>query len=299
LETPVAEFVPEFGTGSRETTVQHLLTHTAGLVDVETGWPAVPWDTIIHRICAAGVQNDWVAGRRAAYDPQRSWFLLGEIIRRLTGRPVEAVVREDLLLPLAMPDSWLAMPPAVHQEYGDRIGRTYDVHGPRQEPTGAHRLPFCTAASPGSSARGPIGDLRRFYEMLLAGGATPEGRPLLQPASVALMVQRHREGMYDETFRHTLDFGLGVIINSRRYGPGTVPYGYGLWASEETFGHGGARSCIAFADPRRELVLAMLANGYLPEPRHQERMRRLLEAVYDDLGMREDPPASEPRLGIP
>lgn len=292
LDTPVSQVIPEFRATTPETTVLHLLTHTAGLADVETGWPQAPWNTIIHRICAAGLRHDWVPGERAAYDPQRGWFLLGEMIHRLTGRPVATAVRDDLLLPLGMTDSWLAMPATVHHDYGERIGRAYEIRGPRAELTQGHRLPFCTAASPGSSARGPIGELRKFYEMLLNGGTDPQGRQLLQTSSVELMTRRHRVGMYDETFRHTLDFGLGVIINSAHYGPDTVPYGYGQRAGEDAFGHGGARSCIAFADPQHQVVVAIVANGYLPEPRHQERMRRLLAAVYDDLQVHDDSTAS-------
>lgn len=294
LQTPVAEVIPEFSAGDHEVTVQHLLTHTAGLEAVETGWPQASWESAIGTIAAAGIREGWVPGERAAYDPLRGWFLLGEIVRRLTDRPIERALREDVLLPLGMEDSWLAMPPEVHRKYGDRIGRTWEVRGPRQMSTQTHLPAYCTSPSPGSSFRGPIGELRTFYEMLLADGVTAVGERLLQPSSVEMMTRRHREGMYDETFRHTLDFGLGVIVNSSRYGAQTVPYGYGLHASDEAFGHGGARSCVAFADPQRQLVVCIAANGYLPEPKHQTRMRRLLNAVYDDLRLPHDttPPDS-------
>jgi CubicO group peptidase (beta-lactamase class C family) len=288
LQTPVGEVVPEFAIHEHEVTVQHLLTHTAGLETAETGWPHASWDATIDTITAAGVREGWVPGERAAYDPLRGWFLLGEIVRRLTDRPIEQAVREEVLLPLGMENSWLAMSPELHRRYGDRIGRTWEVRGPTQIPTDAHLPPHCTSPSPGSSFRSPIGELRTFYEMLLAGGVTASGERLLQPSSVELMTQRHREGIYDETFRHTLDFGLGVIVNSRRYGAETVPYGYGPHASDETFGHGGARSCIAFADPQQQLAVCIAANGLLPEPKHQTRMRRLLDAVYDDLRIPHD-----------
>jgi len=293
LQTPVVEVIPEFSADHREVTLPHLLTHTAGLELVETGWPHASWESAIDTIAAAGVRQEWIPGERAAYDPLRGWFLLGEILRRLTDRPIEQAIREDVLLPVGMEDSWLAMPPDVHRKYGERIGRTWDVRGPRLIPTESHLPGYCTSPSPGSSSRGPIGDLRTFYEMLLAGGVTASGNRLLQASSVELLTQRHREGMYPESFRHTLDFGLGVIITSSRYGPQTVPYGYGPHASDETFGHGGARSCIAFADPQRQLVVCIAANGYLPEPKHQTRMRRLLDAVYDDLRIPHEATASD------
>ena len=55
--------------------------------------------------------------------------------------------------------------------------------------------------------------------------------------------------MMDVTFKHVVDWGLGTIIDSKRYGVETVPYGYGRYASDATFGHGGSQSSVGFADP--------------------------------------------------
>ena len=71
--------------------------------------------------------------------------------------------------------------------------------------------------------------------------------------------------MYDITFRHIIDWGLGFLLNSNQYGPDTLPYGYGPHASYRTFGHNGHQSATAFADPERQLVVA---------PRLQRNARR-------------------------
>jgi CubicO group peptidase (beta-lactamase class C family) len=91
--------------------------------------------------------------------------------------------------------------------------------------------------------------------------------------------------LYDQTFGHTLDYGLGFIVNSNRYGAETVPYGYGRYASEETFGHSGAQSSCAFADPKNHLVVAWAANGMPGERAHQQRQRALNDAIYEQLGV--------------
>ena len=93
-----------------------------------------------------------------------------------------------------------------------------------------------------------------------------------------------RIGEQDATFRHIIDFGRGVILNSNRYGPTTVPYGYGRGASDSAVGHGGSQCSIAFADPRYELVVAWAANGRPGEGQHQRRNRALNDAIYEDLG---------------
>ena len=106
--------------------------------------------------------------------------------------------------------------------------------------------------------------------MLLNGG-TIDGVRILSPQSVELFTLRQRIGMFDQTFRHIMDWGLGFQVSSNRYGADTVPYGYGRHASDSTFGHGGSQSSTAFADPEHGLTVAIVCNGMPGEPAHQVR----------------------------
>lgn len=285
LDSPVAKYIPDFAQhGKGCVTVKHLLTHTAGIKPVVTGWPNDSWQEIIARICRARLRVDWVPGERAAYDRDNSWFILGDIVRRAEERPIESVVQDDIMRPLGMRDSWMAMPPDVLSAYGERIGHVWAYKPAGLKLMRSHDPHVASAPSPGASCRGPIRELGYFYEMLLGGG-TRRGVRILSPETVDLMTRRHREGLYDETFEHTIDFGLGLIIDSNRYGPDTVPYGFGKHCSPRAFGHGGARSTIGFADPEYDLVVTAIANGCPPEPIHNERFRRLVTLIYEDLGL--------------
>lgn len=287
IDLPVAEVIPEFAVnGKEQVTVRHLLNHTAGLRNVVIGWPNDPWEVIIRRLCKVQLQDDWVPGQRAAYDAGKSWFILGEIIRRLDGRPIEEVVRDDIMRPLGMHDSWMALPEDELLTYGERICHVYAYKPSGLKILRTHSPEVSAAPAPGASCRGPIRELGFFYEMLLNEGIR-EGIRILKPETTALMTQRHREGVFDETFQHTLDFGLGLIIDSNRYGVETVPYGFGKHCSERAFGHGGARSSIGFADPEFSLVVSAIANGCPPEPIHNERFRQLNTLIYEDLGLTE------------
>lgn len=347
LDDCVADHIPEFGNNGKETiTIRHLLTHTGGFRGLAGDTALMPWDQILARIYAARLEPEWVPGCKAGYHPASSWFILGELVHRLDGRPFEQYVREEIFLPLGMKDSWIGMSPAQYRAYGKRIGFLHDM--PEQGPETAIPADTEQAASacrPGSSGHGPIRELGRFYEMLLSrghahaihdtrsfnrksadnvtsmsevslpsspseiqnislskfmpsrggsfshtisqlpdeGNSSSARRSILRPQTIEAMIARHRVGLFDHTFKHIIDWGLGFILNSRQYGVDTVPYGYGPHASPRTFGHGGRQSSVGFADPEHGLVVAAVFNGTPGEARHDRRLRAFTAAVYEDL----------------
>ena len=280
FDDPVAEHLPGFDKhGKDAVTIRHLLTHSSGIEEVDPGWPKIGWDESIARVCDAKLKDGVVPGKDAAYSPQATWFVLGEILQRAHTRLFTSILREDICEPLGMTETWNGMPRDVYERLEPRIAYSYTRDGSDLKLIPMHRDDVCMTPSPGANARGPVRELGRFYESLL--GHAPQ---ILKPETVAEMTRRQRVGKYDTTFQHTLDFGLGFILNSSRYGADTVPYGYGPYASPGTFGHGGAQSSIAFADPERQLVVAFVANGLPGEPKHQRRARAIAEAIYEDLG---------------
>lgn len=282
FDSRVAEIWPEFAQAGKESvTLRHLLTHTAGLRAGDSMWNKLGWEENLQLAAAAPLDAEWPLGKKAAYHLSVTWFVLGEIVRRLDGRSYADYVRAEIFLPLGLKDCWLATDEATYQAYGQQIGLMHNTAQGRREPHSFwDSLLGYTLCRPGSSAHGPIRSLARIYECLLAGGA-----PLLGGEAVQELTRRHRVGVYDETFQHTIDWGLGFIVNSARYGRETVPYGYGLHASESTYGHSGAQSSAAFADPENQVVVAWVLNGMCGEPLHRSRARGLNTAIYEDLGL--------------
>lgn len=307
LDDPVARHIPEFAVhGKGAITLRHLLTHTAGIRLLDVGWPRDGWDAIIARIAAMRPEPRWAPGRKAGYHHASSWFLLGEVVRRLDGRPYCRYVREEVFEPLGMLDSWVGMPVERYRELREeeRICPVFDTEaapGGPPRPQGWDSEAWCTGSHPGGNGYGPVGQLGRFYEMLLARGrAAGAAGPILSPQSVEALTARHRAGMLDRTFQHVLDWGLGFIVNSRQYGAATVPYGYGDHASPRTFGHSGYRSSAAFADPEAGLVVALAFNGTPSNDAHERRIRAVLGALYEDLGLVEattPEPEADPARG--
>lgn len=289
LEDAVAHYIPLFAAhGKSYITIRHLLTHTAGIRTARFKFPQDDWDTIIAGICDA--QPEWDAGEQGGYHTQTTWFLLGELVHLIAGRTIDQYAREEIFLPLGMTDSWLGMPPETYRGY-EQAGRLLDMPNTATgEPKPAPMTSFdwSTRPRPGGNCMGPVYELVAFYEMLLQGGERG-GTRILKEETVAQMTHRQRDDMFDHTFKQTVDWGLGLAINSVHHAPNNtwhrIPYGYGPHATKNTFGHGGAQSSIAFADPEHQLAVAIAFNGMPGEARHQQRVNPILEALYNDLNI--------------
>ncbi|MGH9178097.1 MAG: serine hydrolase domain-containing protein [Acidimicrobiales bacterium] len=283
-DEPVARHVPEFGQAGKEgVTLRHLLTHTAALAattkDDDDG------DGLLAVACASPLVEDWAPGRRAAYSPRLGFQVLGEVVRRVDGRAFDAYVAEELFEPLGMADSWLCLTPQRYGAYGERMGQMHDTR--RQPPRPVEALAGAGgfgAVRPASSGVGPASDLVRFYVAMLHKGEL-DGVRVLSPQTVDAMCARHRAGVKDETFGAVVDWGLGVIVNSWHYRRQPAPYGFGDHASPRTFGHGGNQSSVSFADPDAGLAAVVVFNGMAGEAAHARRLRPVVNAIYEDLGL--------------
>jgi len=290
LDDLVTRFIPEFGQGGKERiTIHHLLTHTGGFRGADlTLHEDVDWDAVIACICASPLEPRWLVGKKAGYHLASSWYVLAEIVQRLDGRSFDRYVREMIFEPLGMLDSWMGLPPSEYRRYGERLGWIYTTDKGSVEPH-----PFwnsargCALCQPGCNVRAPVNNISRFYEWLLEAYAcgTNQGERVLRRETVRALTSRVRTGMFDHTFRHVIDFGLGFIVDSNRYGAETVPYGYGRHCSESAFGHSGSQCSCAFADPGNGLTVAWVFNGRPGEAAHQRRARELNSAIYKDLGL--------------
>jgi len=105
-DTRVAELWPEFGThGKGNATVRHVLTHSAGV-------PGVPADLTLERFCdweamcelIADLEPWWTPGEKVGYHPVTFGFILGEVVRRATGKGIAQVLAEEVAGPLGVTD---------------------------------------------------------------------------------------------------------------------------------------------------------------------------------------------------
>ncbi|MEU0570503.1 serine hydrolase domain-containing protein, partial [Nonomuraea sp. NPDC005983] len=111
---PVTQVWPEFASGGKAgVTVEHLLTHQAGLPVVESPVPVEEFGdlaAIASRL--AGQRPLWEPGTAHGYHALTYGFLVGEVVRRVTGKSVGDLVAAEIAGPLGL-DLWLGAPDEV------------------------------------------------------------------------------------------------------------------------------------------------------------------------------------------
>lgn len=132
-DTVVAELWPDFGAhGKHGVTLRDVLTHTAGV-------PAIPMDTTVadmtdhDHMCAviADAQPWWVPGTQTGYHAYTFGFVIGEIVRRATGRRISDILRVDVAEPLGVAEELFLGVPATQQHL---LARLEDSPAPPMNP---------------------------------------------------------------------------------------------------------------------------------------------------------------------
>ena len=288
LDDRVAKYIPEFGTHGKESiTIRHVLTDTGGFRFAVGEWTNDPWDRIIAQISQAHLEPEWIVGKTSGYHIASGWYVLGEIIRRVCAdsRPYSQYVREEIIEPLGMRDTWIGMPAERWRRYGERVapmhfGATFKRPEPHRYAPWSNSAEAVAIERPGGNGRGPIHDLGRFYEAMLSGGEN-----IVTPQTIEAIPARHTVGLIDKTFSFQLDRGLGVVLDSKQYGPSSG--WYGSRCSPRTWGHAGYNCSAGFLDPENRLVVALVFNG-MPEAEpalHEERTRATIDAIYEELAI--------------
>ena len=237
LLDPLTRWFPEFkGTEREDTTILHLLTHTSGLSDFEMS-SEQSMETAIHR--AAAQKNRPTPGSSFNY-ADINFILLGELVRRVSGRTLDAYCREELFTPLRIPETTF-LPPV---DLAGRIAPTLGIDSGTVQDRNARRLGGVAGhAGLFSSAQ----DLARFARLMLAGGEL-DGRRILSGQAVAQMTSPFL------CSNGTVVRGLGWDKHS----PFSAPKG--KLFSAASFGHSGYSGSSIWIDPQRDLFVVLLTN---------------------------------------
>ncbi|MFD1937404.1 serine hydrolase domain-containing protein [Nonomuraea mangrovi] len=297
LSTPVKEVWPEFAATS--VTVEHLLTHQAGLPVIEERVPVEEYGDHAAIAARLAVQSPlWEPGTAHGYHALTYGFLVGEVVRRVTGKPVAELVAAEIAGPLGL-DMWLGapdevIPRAARLSAGDppettTPSETADPLAPRTavelaalDPyslmnralgnPGVHRLKgganhpdILRAGWPAMGLVTTARALSGFYRALIAG-------EILRPETLNDAV-RPRVAGQDRVLQIGTSFGLGFMTSSESFAP----------FAPSAFGHSGLGGFLGLGDPERGVAIAYTMNRLSTAFAATTPAWELTAAVYDAL----------------
>ena len=259
LESPVSAYIPEFSGGEKDTVlVKDLLAHSGGLLwwselykKFEGKTPEESRAGYIETICEMPL--DYPPRSKTIYS-DLGVLLLGEILERITGKPLDVLAKKELFEPLGM-DETLFQPPASlrsriapteRDEWRGRVvhGEVHDENAYGLGGLAPHAGLFSTARS-----------LAPFVQMILNGGAY-NGHRIVNGATIELFTARAE--LVPDSSR-----ALGWDTPSGRSSSGK-------YFSEESFGHTGFTGTSIWIDPKRELFAILLTNRVHPTRENQK-----------------------------
>jgi len=267
LEAPVAQLLPEFVSLSpphqrpkREAvTVRMLLAHSSGLPAYEKLFEyAHDRKQLLRAAMTTPLAS--APGTRADYS-DIGFILLGEILERIAGEPLDQFAQREIFDRLGMARTWFIPPLELRQQIppteDDRTFRKRIIQGEVNDENAW--VMGGISGHAGVFASAP--DLALFAECLLNGGA-----PLLKPATTALFTRR-------EESPHGTSRALGWDTPSQ-------PSSSGTQFSASSYGHLGFTGTSLWIDPKRHLSVTLLTNRTWPDRRPQ-RIKEIRPLVHD------------------
>ena len=270
LDAPVASYIPEFdGPGTAVITVRRLLTHTSGLRPVLPLYREAPDSAAALRMVFAATPIA-PPGARVIYSDLNG-ILLGEIVRRAAGEPLDVFAEREIFGPLGLRRTLFRPPPRQRSHIAPTgLWRGHAVAGVVNDQNAAvlggvagHAGLFASAA-----------DVARFAQLILREGTLPDGRQLAR-----------RETVREFTTRATPP-GRGTRSEARALGWQALPTGEsvssaGTLFGARSFGHTGWTGTSLWIDPDRDLFVVLLTNrAFAPRAR---RSFTLLKEVRGDV----------------
>jgi CubicO group peptidase (beta-lactamase class C family) len=296
VDAPVVQYWPEFAEAGKEhIPVRWLLCHKAGLPVTDqrlTLDEALQWDPAIAALAAQ--KPVWEPGTAHGYHAVTYGYLVGEVVRRITGKSLGTFFAEQIAQPLGL-EFWIGLPddqqercaplvraavpddPETRELLAQFIGPNTLTGQALNAPGGAFsdpdvwNLPKVRAAEvPAANGVTNARSLSRMYAAIIG---EIDGVRLLNDEQVKAASERQTEGTDKVLFFETA-FGLGYMLTSA-----FSPYG-----GPQGFGHAGAGGSLGFADPETGIAFGYVMNRMMQNLSGDPRTVGLINACYEAIG---------------
>jgi CubicO group peptidase (beta-lactamase class C family) len=268
LDERVAEIIPEFGTNGKDViTVEQVLTHTAGFPHAPLR-PEHWMDREKQLEAFSRWRLNWEPGSRFEYHATSAHWVLAEIIYRRGGLDYRAFVRERLTGPMGLDELFVGLPPAHDGRVAEvrYVGEPLEPPGGWGEVTPEAILRFnppshWRAGAPGAGGITSAAELAMFYQPLLYGGETFDGRRIIRPETIEFGTTVRTTDRHRDWFGNPVNRALSVVMAGDD--GNAFMRGFGRVASPRAFGHGGAGGQIGWGDPATGISLGYVTNGFV------------------------------------
>jgi CubicO group peptidase (beta-lactamase class C family) len=311
IEAPVTTYWPEFGKNGKEAIpVRQLLNHQAGMAALREPIPdggLCDWDLIVDAL--AGQEPLWDPGTRSGYSALTFGHLIGEIVRRISGRSLGTFFREEVAEPLGL-DFWIGLPEEHEPRVAPNISAELDptqpiptfyqaaltdpasVAGMVVMNSGGILLPDAVnnrqvhaadipSANGITNARGLAGMYRPLALNGEAGGVR-----LVDEGQLGAMSAVSSASSLDATMLVPTRWSLGFMkaVDNRHRPPGDND---SVLLSDDAFGHVGAGGSMGFADRPARMSFGYTMNRQGATIGLDNRGQAVIDAAYRALGYRQ------------
>ena len=300
LDAPVAKYWPAFAqAGKSHITVKMLLNHQAGLPALSKLLPEgafYNWELVVATL--EQEEPFWQPGTRNGYHGLTFGWLVGEVVRRVSGKSLGTLFQDEVAKPLGL-DFWIGLPEQRESRVAPMIPGEPDTESPffiaMANPSSLQALLFLNT---GGYMTRPDYDSRAAHaaEIGGAGGITNArglagmyaplacgGKALVSRDILARMGAVSSATGQDATLLVPTRFSLGFMksMDNRRQPRGQQD---SVILSEDAFGHAGFGGSMGFADPRAEMSFGYTMNKMGAGAGLNQRGQSLIDAVYRSLG---------------
>ncbi len=301
LDAPVVEYWPEFGAaGKQQVPVRWLLSHRSGLPVVDaclTPADVYEWQPVVEALAAQ--RPLWEPGTAHGYHALTYGFLVGEVIRRVSGRSPGRFFADEIAAPLGL-DMWIGLPAELEprvsrlirptpfappagfdistlpQVVRDMVDAFLDPNSLTQRALTVTEPPIewndpatHRAEIPAANGICTARSLARMYSAVIG---EVDGVRLLRPATIEAATTEQSEGA-DRVLLVASRFGLGFMLHSA----------FSALLGPTSFGHSGAGGSLGFADPESGVSFAYVMNQMQQNLGGDPRPLSLVNAVRKSL----------------
>ncbi|WP_370260758.1 serine hydrolase domain-containing protein [Limnobacter sp.] len=293
LNDPVGQYIPEFACNGKENiTIAQVLSHRAGVptIPIRNPHPSLlfKWESVIDLINSSHTSKG--DGSQQAYHAIVGGYILGEIIRRITGTSVDAALQNYIAKPLGA--KYLTY--GLNPEYQDKAAFNYSTGAKPVFPINvlakrALNIDFDKVASisngrhfmnstiPAGNIYGTADEVSRFYQMLLDGGEY-EGKRLFEPGTIKRATRPVGPITIDQILMIPMRFSNGFMLGENMFSL------FGIQA-RKAFGHLGLINIVTWADPARDISVAFMNTGKSLDPKTLPALGKILVSISSNCSL--------------